>query len=230
MAQAERVTFFSDARHDAALPEANAVFWNRLIDHVEAEQGEPPLTILDIGCHSGGLLARLAAAYPSSRLLGIEPIASCRAIATNRLRDCGSEVEIGGLDLWTRIANRSVDLVVCHEVLYLEGDLLEFMARLARVMSSGGAAFVVLGCHAENPLWAIWKPQMEAQGHCVYDHAPFDILGAAARQGLIADVQPLRRSGWVTYNPLDTAFDYPDAATMFDHHYRHKLIFRIGHR
>ena len=40
-------------------------------------------------------------------------------------------------------------------------------------------------------------------------------------------IRALRRSGWVTYDPLRADFRYPDVRTMFDHHYRHKLIFRF---
>jgi hypothetical protein len=66
-----------------------------------------------------------------------------------------------------------------------------------------------------------------AAGHSVYDHLPFEIMGAAACAGLLPSVQPLRCSGWVTYDPLRADFRYPNIQAMFDHHYRYKLIFRL---
>jgi hypothetical protein len=112
-------------------------------------------------------------------------------------------------------------------MLYLEPDVQDFMRRIRRVLSPGGAAYVVLGCHSENPLWQTWKTALIAEGHRVYDHTPIEIMEAASSAGLLPSVQPLRRSGWVTYDPLRAEFHYPDVQTMFDHHYRNKLIFRL---
>jgi hypothetical protein len=61
----------------------------------------------------------------------------------------------------------------------------------------------------------------------VYDHTPFEIMKAASSEGFLPSVQPLRTSGWITYDPLRANFQYPDLQTMFDHHYRYKLIFRL---
>ena len=128
---------------------------------------------------------------------------------------------------WDRIPAGAVELVTSHEVLYLEPDLRDFMSRMRRVLASNGVAYIVLGCHAENPLWEIWKASLMEAGHRVYDHRPLDIMEAASSSGFLPSVQPLRPSGWITYDPLRAEFRYPDVQTMFDHHYRHKLIFRL---
>jgi hypothetical protein len=101
------------------------------------------------------------------------------------------------------------------------------MARVARVLAPDGAAYIVLGCHAENPVWQSWKPAIEAMGITVHDRRPFDILAAAGKAGLQAVVQPLRRSGWVSYDPRQPEFRYADIEALFDHQYRHKLLFRL---
>src|SRR5262249_44613845 len=123
----------------------------------------------------------------------------------------------------------AVDLVTCHEVLYLEPDLRAFMANVHRVLSPSGRVYIVLGCHAENPVWAHWKPRLEALGHRVYDHRPMDILAEGAALGFLPSLRPLRRTGWVTYNPLRSDFPFPSAAGMLDHHFKHKLLFRFMH-
>jgi SAM-dependent methyltransferase len=224
----ERETFFGDREHDDALPAANEAFWSALIGHIDIE-GLGPRVIMDVGCHSGGLLARLASKFSPRSLIGIEPIAAARAAAAERLAGAPSPARLHGLNGWAAIADGEVDLLVCHEMLYLEPDLAGFMASVRRVLAAQGRAFVVLGCHTENPLWPEWRKQLAEDGVRTYDYSPFEILASAGACGLIADVQPLRRSGWIRYDPDTAAFRYPDAETMFDHHYRHKLVFRLGH-
>jgi SAM-dependent methyltransferase len=203
------------------------VFWSSLIKHIEQDCVRPPRAILDIGCHTGGLLYELNCRFAPAELIGIEPIASARAAATRLLADVVAEVRLLDKSEWDRIPVGSIDLVTSHETLYLEPDLQEFMNHLRRILDSGGAAYVVLGCHSENPLWETWKLRMIAAGHRVFSHAPIQIMEAAASAGFLPAVQPLRRSGWVTYDPRGAEFTYPDARTMLDHHYRHKLIFRL---
>lgn len=125
------------------------------------------------------------------------------------------------------IPTGAIDLITSHEMLYLEPDLSAFMRRVRRVLALQGVGYVVLGCHSENPLWQTWKKVLIKAGHLVYDHKPLKVMEAAAAAGLLPSVQPLRNSGWVTYDPREAEFEYPDVKTMFDHHYRYKLIFRF---
>lgn len=223
----QRISFFGDVELDNSLPEANSVFWAALLAHIEREIHGPPATILDLGCHSGGLLALLGERFPEARLVGIEPIPALRALAEARLSvDSGRASFLGDGGL-ARVPEASVDLLVCHEVLYLIPDPASVMEDVSRVLAPDGSGWMVLGCHSENPVWAGWKAQLAADGVQTYDHRPFDVLAAAAKAGLVADVQPLRRSGWIRYDPAAAAFSFPDAASMFDHHYRHKLLFRL---
>lgn len=223
----ERRTFFSGPALDDELPTVNESFWSGLIAHIERDGVQAPAAILDIGCHTGGLLQQLSRRFRPAALIGIEPLAGARAAAAQRLTGAAESVTLLDTADWARVPAAGVDLITSHETLYLEGDLRNFMGRIRAALTNVGAAYVVLGCHAENPLWQQWKPQLIAAGHRVYDHAPLEIMDAAASTGLLPSVQPLRRSGWVTYNPLRAEFRYPDVHTMFDHHYRHKLIFRL---
>jgi len=223
----ERRTFFSDPSLDDELPIVNESFWSALIAHIERDGVPAPKSILDIGCHTGGLLHQLSRRFNPATLIGIEPLATARAAAAQRLTDAAETVILLDPAEWARVQAASSDLITSHETLYLEGDLLAFMTRVRATLARGGAAYVVLGCHSENPLWRQWKMPLVAAGHRVYDHAPLDVMEAAASVGFLPSVQPLRRSGWVTYDPLRANFRYPDVKTMFDHHYRHKLIFRL---
>jgi cyclopropane fatty-acyl-phospholipid synthase-like methyltransferase len=219
--------FFDDPALDDDLPFVNEPFWSALIAHVERDLPSTPKTILDIGCHSGGLLQQLGRHFQPTELIGIEPLPAARADAEQRLQGAADTVTILDSSDWTGVSSGHFDLVTSHETLYLEGDLVGFMTRVHSALAPRGSAYIVLGCHAENPLWQQWKPALIAAGHHVYDHAPLEIMRAAACGGLLPSVQPLRRTGWVTYDPLHATFRYPDVQTMLDHHYRHKLIFRL---
>lgn len=223
----ERRTFFGDPALDDDLPIANEAFWSALIAHIERDGNHAANSVLDIGCHTGGLLYQIARHFRPASLIGIEPLASARAAAAQRLAGAAETVTLLDPADWTLLPDGGFDLITSHEALYLEGDLHSFMTRVRAVLATFGAAYVVLGCHVENPLWSQWKTPLIAAGHQVYDHAPLDIMKAAAAVGLLPSVQPLRRDGWVTYDPLRAEFHYPDIKTMLDHHYRHKLIFRL---
>lgn len=223
----ERETFFGDPSLDNDLPMVNEAFWSALIGHIERDCNSPPRVILDVGCHTGGLLYELNGRFAPTQLFGIEPLAAARVAAAQRLDGAAANVTLVDASGWDRIPAGAIDLITSHEVLYLEPDVPDFMQRVRRVLASGGVGYVVLGGHSENPLWPTWKTTLVAAGHLVYDHVPVEIMEAASSAGLSPSVQPLRRSGWITYDPLRAEFRYPDVRTMFDHHYRYKLIFRL---
>jgi trans-aconitate methyltransferase len=223
----ERRMFFSDRALDDDLPMVNEAFWSALIGHIERDCDFSPRVILDVGCHTGGLLDALSRKFAPAELFGIEPLAEARLAASQRLNGTTANVTLLDASEWHRVPSGAVNLTTSHEVLYLEPDVRDFMKRVRRVLAIGGVAYVVLGCHSENPLWKTWKESLLAAGHRVYDHTPLEIMEAAASAGLLPTVQPLRRSGWVTYDPLQAEFPFPNVQTMFDHHYRHKLIFRF---
>lgn len=226
-ADIERPMFFGDPSLDLDLPAVNQAFWSALIEHIEGDWSSPPHAVLDIGCHTGGLLEALNHRFAPEELFGIEPLTDARSAASQRFASATTTVSLLSASEWHRIPTGAIDLAVSHEMLYLEPDVLDFMRRIRRVLADEGAAYVVLGCHSENPLWQAWKAPLIAAGHNVYDHMPIGIMEAASSAGLLPSVQPLRRSGWVTYDPLQAAFRYPSVQAMMDHHYRHKLIFRL---
>ena len=223
----ERRSFFGDPTQDDELPAVNEAFWSALIGHIERDWPCSPGAILDVGCHTGGLLEALSHRFAPHSLVGIEPLEVARSAASRRLHGAAATVDLLDATGWDGVPTGAIDLVVSHEMLYLEPDVPGFMGRVRRVLRAGGMAYVVLGCHAENPLWQTWKGQMVAAGHRVYDHLPLQIMDAASAAGLMASVQPLRRSGWITYDPREAEFRYASVRAMLDHHYLYKLLFRF---
>ncbi len=213
--------------NDAALEQANQIFWSSLLSHIQADVRAPLDSILDIGCHHGGLLTRLATLFHPRRLTGIEPSIHSRQRATFRLRKLAPSVAILGSDHWSEVSTSSVDLITCHEVVHLVEDLDEVFSQISRTLRSNGSAFVVAGCHTENPLWPRWKAQLQETGQTVFDRSPFEILRAGIKSGLKGALRPLRRDGWIIYDPDNAALTYSSAGELLDHQYRHKLLFRF---
>jgi SAM-dependent methyltransferase len=223
--------FFREASEEDDLEPRNELFWTAMIDHIRRDGfPAPPERVLDIGCHRGGLLAKIAALWAPQEVVGIEPVEAARSRARLRLTALAKQVVLLDPSEWPRILDSSVDLVVCHEVLFLIPDLDVFVGQVARVLSPGSRAYIAAGCHAENPIWPSWRSQLEAMGHRTFDHRPMDVLSAAGRHGLIPSVRPLRDSGWSTHDPTAGGFSFPTVGALLDHQFRHKLLFRLGRR
>jgi len=212
---------------DASLEQANQIFWSSLLGHAQSEAIGPVESILDIGSHRGGLLERLADAFHPKALSGIEPSTQCREQALFRLRKLAPSVTLLPPERWNEIPAVSIDLITCHEVLHLVEDIDGLFREVSRTLRSTGTVLVVAGCHTENPLWSRWSEQLRVGGQTVVDRAPFDILRAGINAGLKGALRPLRRDGWVIYDPDRAVFTYSSAGELLDHQYRHKLLFRF---
>jgi SAM-dependent methyltransferase len=212
---------------DASLEHANHIFWSSLLRHIQSEARGPVESILDIGCHHGGLLERLVALLHPQRIIGVEPSTISRERARFRLGKLAPAVTVLSPERWGEVPTASVDLITCHEVLHLVEDLSDLFHQIFRTLRANGTAYVVAGCHTENPLWPRWSEQLRDAGQTTVDRAPFDILRAGIGAGLSGALRPLRRDGWVIYDPDHAAFSYSSAEELFDHQYRHKLLFRF---
>ena len=213
---------------DSSLEQANNIFWQSLLEHIRREfHGRPVDGILDVGCHHGGMLVQLESAFHPKRLTGIEPTSHSRERALFRLRALTPTISILPPEKWSEVPADSVDIVTCHEVLHLVDDLSNLFGNIVRVLSRQGSVFIVAGCHTENPVWNSWSAKLRCSGQVVFDRSPFDILNAAFAAGLRGALRPLRRDGWIIYDPNDAIFEYSSARELLDHQYRNKLLFRF---
>lgn len=226
-----RASFLSSASADEGMEIANNAFWTALIDRIEEDHPGGGLdSLLDIGCHRGGFLARVAPRWRAARVVGIEPVASLRRVAEQRLRATGLSADLLAPEDWGRVPAQSVALVTGQEVLYLIEDTLRLFSDVARVLRPGGRAYFTLGSHTENPLWPAWRAILTDIGHRVFDHAPMALMAAAESAGLWPSVRPLRTDGWIVYSPATAQFPAPTVTALTDHHFRHKLLFRFEAR
>ncbi|EPM65043.1 methyltransferase domain-containing protein [Pseudomonas syringae pv. theae ICMP 3923] len=117
-------THFFDHEEDRLLEARNIHFWRALAGHIQADRSIPSdATVLDIGCHRGGLLELLHERFRSARLLGIEPLVSARRVAERRLARFTAHTQLFGAEGWSSIPDAGVDLIVGHEVLQYVSDL-----------------------------------------------------------------------------------------------------------
>jgi hypothetical protein len=133
MKSPDHQTFFGSPVLDQELPLVNRDFWSALINHIELDHNASTRVILDIGCHTGGLLRALYDRFSPSQLFGIEPLAAARTEAMQHLSEVRAQVAILNKDEWHNIPDGVVDVITCHEVLYLEPDLQGFMNQVLRV-------------------------------------------------------------------------------------------------
>src|SRR5512145_252582 len=74
--------------------------------------------ILDVGCGTGEIVARLAALYPRATLLGIDVHEPHLALARERSREFGARAEFRSGDAFALdLPDRSFDLTVCRHML-----------------------------------------------------------------------------------------------------------------
>lgn len=218
-----------DRTEDSFLEKRNGLFWRAMLGHVQADRSiSAGATILDIGSHQGGLLQSAFERFNASSLIGIEPLLRARDIAQQRFSHHQVYTRFLSEKDWPCISDASIDLVLSHEVLPFFDNLDFITKQISRVLKPGAFAYVVSGCHLENPLWPKWRAELEAQGHKVHGHYPLDLINAASSNNLESSVRPLRETGWAHFTPTEKdAFNYPDIQSLLDHQFKHKLIFRF---
>ncbi|MDX2394016.1 amino acid adenylation domain-containing protein [Streptomyces sp. DK15] len=125
----------------AQLPDADMDEWVEATVRLATENGTPG-SLLDLGCGSGMILTRLAAA--AARAVGVDVSAESLAALRTRLDGMGlSRVELRQGDVTSAGDVTGVDLVLCNSVVpYLHGQthLARTVAAALRACAPGGRA------------------------------------------------------------------------------------------
>jgi ubiquinone/menaquinone biosynthesis C-methylase UbiE len=95
--------------------------------------------ILDVGCGTGEVSARLARRYAKAKVIGIDVLEGPLAIARGRYPDVASRLEFQVGDAFhLAFPNASFDLTVCRHMLQAVPDPEKVLAELVRVTRPGG--------------------------------------------------------------------------------------------
>lgn len=97
------------------------------------------LDILDVGCGTGEITARLAELYPKAALVGVDLIEAHLGLAETRCREFGGRVSFQRADAFVLpFAQGRFDLVVCRHMLQAVPRPQEAIAEMVRVLRPGG--------------------------------------------------------------------------------------------
>jgi len=134
--QAKQMADESMVRNLAAQADAIWPQEQRLFDRYQLS---PQAHILDAGCGTGEISARLAVLFPQATLLGVDVIDDHLALARLKSAAAGSRVRFENRSIFELgLPDASFDLVVCRHVLQAIPHAEQAIAELVRVTRRGG--------------------------------------------------------------------------------------------
>lgn len=141
------------------------------------EELRPGDRVLDLGCGAGRFLALAAAA--GGRPVGVE-IAEA-ALDRARRNAPGAELHRvdPGADL--PLADASIDLVWCSEVIEHVADTAQFLGEVRRVLAPGGRALLTTPCHGRLQGAALALTRFETHFDPLGQHLRFYTRGSLER-------------------------------------------------
>src|SRR5438270_7222318 len=138
-------TGLSAAEVDIMRSVEDELWWYRALRHHVLASIRPPrpdFDLLDAGCGSGGMLARIHEKFPQAKLTALD--FSERALAVTSERNTGAHLVHGRVDALP-FEHAQFDFVVCLDVLTVRGvDDRAAMREFHRVLRPGGNLLINL--------------------------------------------------------------------------------------
>lgn len=174
--------------------------WDLVIDHI-GELLPRGGRVLDFGCYSGGLLARLASVYER---FGVEVNRAAAAAATERTR----------AQIWQRVDDipreLRFDAVVAADVIEHLANPVETVSTLMTLLSSRGVLIITTG-DADNSLWnrfgANWWYCLYPEHVAFVSKAWFEYF-SDERRWSVTRCATFRRTAVVRHPRIATALTY----------------------
>ncbi|MBN2565174.1 MAG: class I SAM-dependent methyltransferase [Candidatus Eisenbacteria bacterium] len=196
------------ARYEDSLPVRVLRVWE-LDDFVIGELGSEitSLSILDVGCATGRLLARLAAAG-AKRICGADVAPAILELARMRLRDAGADLRLADAEANLPWPDGAFDVVSLTGVFHHFTRPARALGEIRRVLRPGGRVLMADAC--------FFTPLREVMNGCLLIrprdgdfrfYRPGDASRILSRSGL--QVNLVRRLNWWSYGavgvrPLDS--------------------------
>jgi SAM-dependent methyltransferase len=118
--------------------------------------------VLDVGCGTGEILARLAAKYPEASFTGVDLEESHLARAAARCAEFGDRIRFEPGDAMAlHFPDASFDVVLCRHVLQAVPDAARVIAEIKRVVRPGGRVHLIAEDY--GMLWS-HPTQLDADG------------------------------------------------------------------
>ena len=136
-------------------------------------------TVLDIGCGTGLLRARLEG-LAFERYVGVD--LSERAVAVARAAGVERSEYLAGDVMSDALALEPADVVVLNEVLYYAPEPRSFLQRVAQLTAPGGIVVISVWRHRGDT--ALWREVA-------------DVLELVDRVRVRNDANPVNRRGWI---------------------------------
>jgi len=181
---------FTGASEILSMEAEHLSLWRAFI-RVFAPLLPPGGRILDFGCNRGGMLllmfqegGRAAGSLQPSLAVGIDvDTPPMRAHLEESARAVRGRYPLIFTTTSPRHFSGQFDLAVSHEVVYLLPDLHRTFAEIASALTPGGSFCLTTGCHAENPLYPLWRTSFEAHGIEAHEHDVAQYEGALLASG-----------------------------------------------
>lgn len=156
------------AQAEAIWPQEEAIF-----DRYPVGGG----AVLDVGCGTGEIVARLAAKYPRASFVGVDLEEPHLARAAARCAAFGERVRFERGDAMALpFADDEFDLVVCRHVIQAVPDARRVLSEIRRVVRPGGRVHLIaedygmLWCHPTDldadGFWQVIPPRYSAAVGC----------------------------------------------------------------
>lgn len=215
-------TWTREPLEESGMTAEHTWIWREMISAID-EQDLSKQKVLDFGCNQGGFLRLLYDQRPFASGIGVD--LAQKAVDIAEARKDGRPIDYRATSDLTELGE-TFDLAFSHEVIYLIEDLARHAEQIASVLKPGSNYYAVTCCHKDSPLWASWRPRIQAFSNInVPDHGVADIAGAFRAHGFDVAVSRFLASALV---PLEGANDYFQSdVERLDCYANWKLMFRM---
>ncbi|MFI6323034.1 class I SAM-dependent methyltransferase [Nonomuraea sp. NPDC050556] len=124
--------------YDSRFGDDCAQLHDLVLDRASAD-GVSPSTVLDVGCGTGSLLARVATDFPEATLVGLDPAAAMVAVAAERVP--GAVLHVGRAEE-IPVASGTIDVAFCTTSFAQWFDQRAGLREVARVLRPGGRLYL----------------------------------------------------------------------------------------